>query len=294
MNLKWFRQANRRLPAINVAVCAAWALLLGLAHPGSLLAAQGDPAEFQAVMVETADLLQAQRFQDAAAILKRLQAEGHESALLCSTLGMAYQGLGRSSEAIVQFRQSLKLDPDQPKTRVLLGTNLLLTGEHQDAIRELEAASKSLSGDATVMEVLARAYLQAGRLLDAAITYQKLAGIRPEDPEIAYHLGQIYLELTDWSSERLVEQGRDSPRVHQAAGQNSLMKGDLESAERAFKQAIKLAPNLPDLHLSLASVYMRQGKLVEALEAVEAELKIVPVNIGAQQLRTRLQQETGK
>ncbi len=292
MNLKWLRQAVQRLPVISSTQRAGLAIVVVLVFPVFLLGAQVDPAGFQAAVVEAGNLLQAQRYQEAAAIMERLREEGHSSALLSSTLGLAYQGLGRYSEAIIQFRKSLELDPDQPKTRVVLGTNLLLTGQTQEAIRELEDASRKLSDDVTVMEVLARAYLQSGRLLNAAITYQRLSEIRSDDPEIAYHLGQIYLELTEWSSAKLVEQGGDSPRVHQAAGQTSLMKGDLESAAQAFKQAIRLAPDMPDLHLSLASVYMRQGKLIEALEAVEAELKIVPVNVGAQQLKARLEQET--
>jgi Flp pilus assembly protein TadD len=256
--------------------------------------AQPDQAGFEAVIAEGVGLLKSQRYAEAEAVLNRLQEQGHNSALLSVTLGLAYQGQGRHEEAIVQFRRSLELDPAQPRTHAALGTSLLLAGRPEEAIRELETAAGIMADDPTLLEVLARAYLDGGRLLEAAISYQKLAAIRPDDPEIAYHLGQIYLELTEWSFDRLIEAGQESARVHQAAGQASLMRGDFESAEKAFQRAIKLAPELPDLHLALASAYLRQGKLSEALAEVNAELKIIPANVGAQQMKARLEQELEK
>ena len=294
MYSKWWQKTKCPVPAARRFLWTGAGLFLALHLVVPLSGAQADQAGFQAALAEGVGLLQSQRYSEAEAVLVKLQEQGHRSALLSVTLGLAYQGQGRHEEAIVQFRHSLELDSSQPRTRAVLGTSLLLAGRPEEAIRELEDAAGTISNDPTLLEVLARAYLDAGQLIQAAISYQKLAAIRPDDPEIAYHLGQIYLELTEWSSDRLIEIGSDSARIHQAAGQTSLMRGDLESAEKAFQRAIKIAPELPDLHLALATVFVRQGKLASALEAAEAELKLVPENLGAQQLKARLERALEK
>jgi tetratricopeptide (TPR) repeat protein len=59
-------------------------------------------------------------------------------------------------------------------------------------------------------------------------------------------------------------------------GQSANKQGDAESAELAFKKAIDLGQNSGNSHLSLATLYKKQGRTEEALQVAQAGLDLKP------------------
>ena len=55
-------------------------------------------------------------------------------------------------------------------------------------------------------------------------------------------------------------------------------KDDEAGAAAAYKRAMELDPMAADIPAELASVYLRQNKVQEAMSAAEAALKIAPAN----------------
>jgi Flp pilus assembly protein TadD len=88
-----------------------------------------------------------------------------------NNLGAALMQLGRSTEGIGHLERSVALQPEDPEARASLGVALALNGRLADALPHLErAVAAGLSGERepTVLDMLARAYAEAGRYREAA------------------------------------------------------------------------------------------------------------------------------
>jgi tetratricopeptide (TPR) repeat protein len=246
---------------------------------------QQPPEEMFRIGVEH---LRSGRLADAETVFKQILAGGNSAPFVHHNLGIVYQRLRRHKEAIQEFRQALGMETDLPETRALLGASLLAARLPAEGIQELEKAVAGLPNDLLVRSQLAGAYQSQRRYPEAVQQYQKLSEKDPQNPEYLYKLGSAYLALSQWCYREILRRDPESSRRYQFVGQNHLIRGALEPAAEAILKAIERAPRLPDLHLILAQIYLRQRNLKDALMAIERELEIVPENLGAQQLRRQL------
>jgi Flp pilus assembly protein TadD len=231
------------------------------------------------------------RPEQAEKMFRALLAGGADLPQVHQNLGISLQRLRRHEEAVEQFRQVLNADPQARGARALLGSSLMALGRLEEAVAQLEQAVEEMPEDQLVRRELGRAYSAQGRPLEAVRQYRELARLAPEDPEYAYLLGEAYLAVVQWSYSRLVGSAPESARVYQGLAQNLAAAGNLEGAAQALEKAVGLAPDLPDLHLLLATVYLRQGRHAEALAAVQGELQLVPENQGARQIKEFLERQ---
>ncbi len=232
--------------------------------------------------------------EQAEPMFRSLLEEGTDLPQVRQNLGIALQRLRRHEEAVEQFRRVLQVDPQAHGARALLGSSLLVLGRLGEAVEQLEHAAQAMPEDQLVRRELGRAYTAQGRPLEAVRQYRELTRLAPDDPEYAYLLGEAYLAVVQWSYSRLVGTAPESARVYQGLAQNLMAAGNLEGAAEALEKAVEIAPRLPDLHLLLATVYLRQGKNAEALAAVRRELELVPENQGARQIREMLERQRSR
>ena len=66
--------------------------------------------------------------------------------------------------------------------------------------------------------------------------------------------------------------GRQRIVLHLERGRQFLQSGDLDDAQRAFIEALLLAPLDPDAHTGLAEVYERQGRPSDGVREYRAAL----------------------
>lgn len=133
--------------------------------------------------------------------------------------GIAYERLKEWDKAEPNFREALKLNPDQPQVLNYLGyswvdMNLNLDegldmirkavslkpddgyivdslgwayyrlGRFDDAVSELERAAELKAGDPTINDHLGDAYWRVGRKLEATFQWNRALGLKPEEDEI--------------------------------------------------------------------------------------------------------------
>jgi Flp pilus assembly protein TadD len=144
----------------------------------------------------------------------------------------------------------LSADPDESLYHTAMGAVLEAEGKtaaaegaYLEALVLNPAAPEPMSRLFLMLQTRgdAEALHQLERLLDAAIH---------KDPESAVHfdwLGQVYLRV-----------------------------GQLEPAESAFTNAVRLAPGTPAFHISLGSLRVRQNDLAAARAAYEKALELQP------------------
>jgi tetratricopeptide (TPR) repeat protein len=272
------------LPSRLVAPCIVVAIALG-----APLRADELPEALQAPFTEAVQALKAGRLDEAEALFRRVLDAGGKEAYVYNNLGLVYEQRGRHEAAAEQFREAIRRDAAYAAPRVALGASLLGVGKAKEAAAELEKAVELSPRDPLPRRELARAYERAGDWPGAVEQYRALRDLAPSEPENAYQLGKAYLRLSEWTLRALKDVDPPSARFYQAQGHTYRLQGQTDLAVRAFQRAAETDPRLPEVHLSLAQIYMEQKRWADARQEVARELAVVPESLGARLLRQRLQ-----
>lgn len=261
------------------------AILTALA--GSLCAQLAPPLE--ALFRQAVAAQKAGRLAEAEKALLEVLTRGGKLPFVYNNLGLIYQQRREHERAAAQFREAIRLDPKYVAPRILLGASLLALGRAGDAAAELEQAVKMAPREPAARFHLARAYERQGDPLAALDQWRRLVELAQGEPEYLYQLGRAYMKLSAWCLEELRRAPERSPRLYQMLGESFQTQGRLELAARAYREAARLDPKLPEIHFALATVYVAQGKIAEARQALEQELALVPDSAAARALRRKLE-----
>lgn len=145
------------------------------------------------------------------------------------------------ARAEVHFRRIIELHPEMPLGYMQMGQLMMARTQFKEAVPWFSQALERENGWQNAVPALARSYLLQKEPDKARTLLQNEVARRP-----------------------------DSPLVHFVQGQVLQATGDLPGAETAFLRAAQLAPQWPDAYRGLAEVFLRQGKLDEAVTRFEA------------------------
>lgn len=119
-------------------------------------------------------------------------------------------------------------------------------------------------------EKLAEADFRLGDYEASRAAAERLSAQQPGDPWAVEWIGRSYEELAYECFRRLASLNSNSARVYQMLAQLDANRFRWNRAEREYLEAIRLEPNLPDLHLGLGTVYWQAHRWADA----ERELRI--------------------
>ncbi len=172
--------------------------------------------------------------------------------LIALNLGIALSRGGGAELAEAELRRALALKPGYGRAHLALGRLLRKQGRTADAIAELEIAAGSGSNDerARALVALGRAYLDADRGDDSDDAFTLAIELAPASAELRLAVAKAYL-----GSER---------------------DGDLRRAIDALDAAIRMAPDVPQLHAALGRARERDGDVSGAEQAYEHALRLDP------------------
>src|SRR6267378_6013746 len=182
------------------------------------------------------------------------------------SLGQACMEKRDFASAIAPLKHALEVNPDSTPAHQLLGYALLVQGYAAEAIPHL-----ALAQDKTALGI---AQIQIGQLPAALATH-------PNDPDILYYLGRASGLLSKQSIDTLLAAYPDSPRGHQAMGENYFVLRRMPEAEKEYRDALRLRPDLPEVHLELGEVYAGAFQWAKAEEEFRAQAKLQPGNAEA-------------
>jgi tetratricopeptide (TPR) repeat protein len=202
-------------------------------------------------------------------------------------LGSALKAVpGRASEAIVQYREALRLDPDKAETHFNLGVALEeVPGGLQDAIDHFQAAVRLKPDFAEAHRELGKALVRLpGRVEDAVAEYTEAIRLRPGSAEMRNNLGIILDRVAGRTADAVAQYQaalRLSPRVaeiHVNLG-NALAKlpGRLEEAIAQYDEALRLDPGNAEAHNGLGAALAKlPSRRDEAIAQYKAALELRP------------------
>jgi putative PEP-CTERM system TPR-repeat lipoprotein len=209
-------------------------------------------------------------------------------------LGKIYveQGDGASGEK--ELRKALQLGADQATVLPQLGRALLLQGQFQKVLEEVQAKPGAKPADAAaVLVVRGDAHMALKQIDEARAAYEEAARLDPKQAEASQGLAMVAL-----MQKQPDEAMRLADEAVQKSGQSAdpwLLKADLLRAQgknaeaaQAYEEALKRDPRNVGAHLSLATLHMQDRKFDAAQRAIDAARKTEPNSIAVRLTQARL------
>ncbi len=198
---------------------------------------------------------------------------------------------GRMPEAIVEYRESLRIDGNHADVHNNLANALAeVPGRMPEAIAEYQAAMRLQPNRAEPHNNLANALAKIpGRMPEAIAEYQAALRIDPDNPEVHYNLANALLRVPNQQAAAIAEY-RATLRIdpnHADAHTNvanalARLPGRLQEAIAEYREALRIQPDSVGTHIGLANALtIIPGGLPEAVSEYRVALRIRPDNAEA-------------
>ncbi|HEY7098633.1 MAG TPA: FG-GAP-like repeat-containing protein [Terriglobales bacterium] len=227
------------------------------------LALSGDPTSAEATYGIGSVYLKQNRLAEARESFERATklVAGYPDTLPNSwnNLGLLQANAGNIDDAIANFEEALKLNPEHPIALLNLGNAYRRKQQWDKARQILERAVAAHPQDAEANYSLAMVFAQSDDSEHAYEYLQKALKYRPDYPEALNNLGVLYLRTR-----------RRDEAVH------------------TFEECIRVAPDFDQAYLNLAQVYAIEGATEKARAILLDLLKHRPGNAAAERALTQL------
>jgi len=195
-----------------------------------------------------------------------------------NNLGNAYAAQKEWGLAQNEFRNVLRVDPENEDANYNLGVLLMMKGSVAEAIphfQRVHSAQSELN--------LVRAYLQVHRTAEALRAAETLSEKDKTDVQVQFSLGVLLASAREYKeAEQVLDRADslqpDSFEILFNLGQVLLRTGDNTRAELTLNRALKLQPENADALYLLAQSYKAQSRPLDALDVLIRAHKIAPNN----------------
>jgi len=227
---------------------------------------------------------QAQQSNDYATAEREYQAvlvEAPNFAEAHMNLGLIYQLQNRAPEAMTQFRQALKIKPTLAGANFFLGVDYCKNGEGRKAIPYLKAASRQQPNQPDIWSWLATAQEMSGDTAAEIATLKHAISLQPKNVDSLYLLGRAYEYMGKEEVNGLERASPASSWSEQLLAESYSTSNEWSFAVIRFQNALAITPNRPGLHVANGEVFLRAGRLEQALDEFEQELRLDPHSLRA-------------
>ena len=212
-------------------------------------------------------------------------------------LGSAYLKLKKTSEAKKSFEHVVTLSASYPETVPNAWNNLGLLaigeGRADEAIDDFKQALRVNPDHLIALQNLGNAYRQQKRWDDARNAFERALAAAPEDPEANYGLAMVFAQKDDAARtyeylQKALQSRPNYPEALNNLGVLYLRTRRRDEAVAKFEECIRVAPGFEQAYLNLARVYLVEGTQDKARTVLIALLKQHPDNAQAQQMLGQL------
>jgi tetratricopeptide (TPR) repeat protein len=184
-------------------------------------------------------------------------------------------------EAIVEYRNVLRLDARSGEARKQLAAAYVQIGDPVNAVREQIRAADLLPNDLKAQVEAGSMLLLVGRFEDAKARAKQALSIDPKDVSAQILLGNAYAGMKEFDAaiteiEEALKLDRERTTTYANLGALQLIHGDRKAAEETFRQAVERHPESIPARLALASFHWATGNTKEAESLIRAAVEAEP------------------
>jgi protein O-mannosyl-transferase len=204
---------------------------------------------------------QSSQYVDPITLYKATLRGNPDSWMMHYNLGVVLATAGRSTEAIHEYQETLRLT-NYAEAQNNLGALLFATNRPSEAIEHFEEALRLKPDYADAANNLGTALTRMGRLAEAIERYQETLRLDPDYAEAHNNLGTALTQAGRLPEaiehyEVALRLKPDYAEAHYNLGNALTAAGQLPEAIHHYEQALKLQPNYPDAHHNLQIVQDR-------------------------------------
>jgi predicted Zn-dependent protease len=196
-------------------------------------------------------------------------------------LGLIYQLQDRTPEAMAEFRRALKIKPTLAGANFFLGVDYCKAGEGAKAILYLKAAARQEPKRPDIWSWLATAQELSADTQAEVTTLKHGLSFQPQDVDMLYLLGHAYERLGKAEVVGLEKAAPGSSWSEELLAESYSSSSEWTFAVIRFQNALASTPNRPGLHVGLGEVFLRAGRLDQAAQEFEQDLRVSPNNLRA-------------
>ncbi len=268
-----------------------------LAHAEQAVAAEANPNTLSTL----ARVLARIDTTKALASADQAVAAGATSAAAHHGRGVALLALGKSEEALAEFRKASELDPKH--ARAVASTAVALIGQSKgaEAVAAARKAVELAPNSAEAHAILGAAILASDKKLwgEAIAEAQDGAFKNPKNPEIQMIVAKIFeadgrYDQAKQAYAKALETDPGFAPALNAGLEAKFRSGDLNGALDDAKKLVAQNPNNGAAQLKLGEFLLRKDNYVEAVPALEKAVTLLPGSAEAQYYMGRAYQFTGK
>jgi tetratricopeptide (TPR) repeat protein len=220
-------------------------------------------------------------YQTAIALWADTAAKRPASARVHASLGSALLAAGRPAEALPQFDEALRLDPED--VGILDSRGAVLDELHRpaDAIATYGRALELRPQFARAHNDLGVVLAEQGRVEEAIVHYRFVLEHQPGNPAAHFNLGNALMQLGR-PAEAIPEYAatlQAAPDYAEAdcnLGRALMETGQGPAAIARYEAALRLQPDYPECYYNLGNARMRLGEVPAAIDAYQQALRLRP------------------
>ena len=214
-------------------------------------------------------------------------------------LGSVYLKQEKNNEARESFERTVKLKTNYPKTLTNAWNNLGILaareGKMPEAISDFQEALRLDPEHVVALDNLGAAYRQLQNWDEARKTLERALKVKPDDPEANYSLGMVFAQNDDTERayqflRRALQFRPDYPEALNNLGILYLRTQRVDEAVASFEECIRVAPAFSRCYMDLAQVYALEGMPEKARTVLLQLLKQHPDHAQAQKALQQLPQ----
>lgn len=164
-----------------------------------------------------------------------------------------------------------------------LATALLMKGEYDKALAELQIAQEMDPKNVDVVNFLGLTYYGLQEYTQAIENYQKALELDPKRTDVRNNLGLVYLAQMDYNRAlaefNLCIKDLNYPKKHLPLNNIGLVyleMGQPQQALAALTRATEVSPDYAKSYQLIGQVYLSQGMHQQAIEALKKAEKLAP------------------
>jgi tetratricopeptide (TPR) repeat protein len=247
-------------------------LVLFASGPWPLGYAQGYKAEIEAHLQKARDAVAHHDLRAAIEEYREVLKLDPKNTAISTAFGITLYALGEPAQAIKPLQSSLAADPTQGEAETFLGLSLADLGQCREALPLLKRCFAAQL-DSKVRRLIGLSLLgcsaNSSSSDDAVDMARQLKKLYPDDPDVLYHVAELYSALSKETVNDLFQKHPDSFRVHELAGEALEAQNNDGQALIEYRKAVELNPKAPHLHYRIAAILLRAKKDTSDAQALE-------------------------
>ncbi len=235
--------------------------------------------------------VEAKQYTQAIQVLKALRAQGHKTTDVDNLLAQAYEGNHQLQEAFNILLKATALAPEDEKYYLDLAKLCIDRRAYDTGVKIISAGLRQLPDDSHLLIERGVLYALWGKLDLAEQDYERAIRVSPDARDKAYAgLALAYLQTGDLSRaiQFLRRRTQEKPNdafllllLGDALVQSGVHPGDpgFRQAQAALERSIKLDPSFARARLDLARIYLKEGRVDDAIVELDHARGLEPKNV---------------